>query len=95
MGPVGGTAGRLEPCTAHAHPFPMLALRQCGLGWLALSVAWPVYAADPAVWGEGMMVKVRPDDTTPGSSTEVRLTAARNEFVSFQVALHGGWGPRR
>ncbi|WP_233587261.1 glycoside hydrolase domain-containing protein [Corallococcus sp. CA049B] len=53
-------------------------------------MAWPVYAADPAVWGEGMMVKVRPDDTTPGSSTEVRLTAARNEFVSFQVALHGG-----
>ncbi|WP_375743810.1 DUF4091 domain-containing protein [Corallococcus interemptor] len=86
----GGTAGRLEPHTARAHSFPMLALRQCGLGWLALSVAWPVYAAEPVVWGEGMMVKVRPDDTAPGNSTEVRLTAARNEFVSFQVALHGG-----
>ncbi|MBN9687082.1 DUF4091 domain-containing protein [Corallococcus sp. NCSPR001] len=68
----------------------MLALRHCGLGWLALSAAWPVYAADPVVWGEGMMVKVRPDDTAPGSSTEVRFTAARNEFASFQVALHGG-----
>ncbi|RKH01229.1 DUF4091 domain-containing protein [Corallococcus carmarthensis] len=68
----------------------MPTIRQCGLGWLSLFMAWPVFAAGPAVWGEGMMVKVRPDDTTPGSATEVQLTAARNEFVSFQVALHGG-----
>ncbi|WP_244227294.1 DUF4091 domain-containing protein [Corallococcus aberystwythensis] len=68
----------------------MWTLQQCVLGWLSLSVAWPALAADPAVWGEGMMVKVLPDRTAPGSSTEVRLTAARNEFASFQVALHGG-----
>ncbi|RKH40363.1 DUF4091 domain-containing protein, partial [Corallococcus sicarius] len=68
----------------------MLAIRLFGLACLSLSVAWPVFAAGPSVWGEGMMVKVRPDATAPGSATEVRLTAARNEFVSFQVALHGG-----
>ncbi|RKH52601.1 DUF4091 domain-containing protein, partial [Corallococcus llansteffanensis] len=68
----------------------MLAIRLFGLAVLSLSMAWPVFAAGPAVWGEGLMVKVRPDDTAPGSVTEVRLTAARNEFVSFQVALHGG-----
>ncbi|WP_338264535.1 DUF4091 domain-containing protein [Corallococcus caeni] len=68
----------------------MLGIRQCGLGLLlSLSMALPVFAAGPAVWGEGAMVKVRPDDTVPGSNTEVRLTAARNEFASFQVALHG------
>ncbi|MBZ4375572.1 DUF4091 domain-containing protein [Corallococcus sp. AS-1-6] len=56
---------------------------------LSLTVALPVYAAGPTVWSEGMMVKVRPG-TAARSATEVRLTAARNEFVSFQVALHGG-----
>ncbi|NOK32472.1 DUF4091 domain-containing protein [Corallococcus exercitus] len=68
----------------------MVKIQQYGLALLSLSVAWPAFAAGPAVWGEGMMVKVRPDATVPGSSTEVRLTAARDEFASFQVALHGG-----
>lgn len=35
------------------------------------------------------MVKVRPE-TEPRSQHTVQLVAARNEFVSFQVALHGG-----
>ncbi|WP_239470678.1 glycoside hydrolase domain-containing protein [Archangium violaceum] len=35
------------------------------------------------------MEKVRPQ-TPPESNTGVRLVAARNEFVSFQVGLHGG-----
>jgi len=35
------------------------------------------------------MVKIRPQ-TAPGSLRELELVAARNEFVSFQVALHGG-----
>jgi uncharacterized protein (TIGR03382 family) len=35
------------------------------------------------------MVKVRPG-TQPGARKEVHLTAARNEFASFQVALRGG-----
>ncbi|RKH09540.1 DUF4091 domain-containing protein [Corallococcus sp. CA053C] len=69
----------------------MLAIRLFGLALLSLTTAWPVFAAGPAVWGEGMMVKVRPD-AAPGSATGVQLTAARNEFVSFQVALHGGDG---
>ncbi len=56
---------------------------------LSLTLALPAFAAGPAVWGEGMMVKVRPGSAAR-SATEVRLTAARNEFVSFQVALHGG-----
>ncbi|MCY1072874.1 DUF4091 domain-containing protein [Archangium lansingense] len=36
------------------------------------------------------MVKVRPDTAPRALSEEIHLTAARNEFVSFQVALHGG-----
>jgi hypothetical protein len=55
----------------------------------SLTLGLPVYAAAPAVWGEGMMVKVRPD-AAARSATEVRLAGARNEFVSFQVALQGG-----
>ncbi len=35
------------------------------------------------------MVKIRPD-TAPGSERELFLFAARNEFVSFQVAFQGG-----
>jgi hypothetical protein len=35
------------------------------------------------------MVKIRPQ-TAPGTVRELELFAARNEFVSFQVALHGG-----
>jgi hypothetical protein len=35
------------------------------------------------------MVKIRPR-TAPGALRELELFAARNEFVSFQVALHGG-----
>ncbi|WP_223644111.1 DUF4091 domain-containing protein [Corallococcus sp. EGB] len=68
----------------------MRSFRPYGYAWLSLLIAWPAMAAGPTAWGEGMMVKVRPDDTVPGSATEVRLTAARNEFVSFQVVLHGG-----
>jgi hypothetical protein len=59
------------------------------VGLLALLLALPGFAAGPTAWGEGAMVKVRPD-AAPRAQTEVRLTAARNEFVSFQVALHGG-----
>ncbi|MFB1480933.1 glycoside hydrolase domain-containing protein [Corallococcus sp. RDP092CA] len=68
----------------------MLAFRPWGFAWLSLSITSPVLAAEPTAWGEGMMVKVHPDGTSAGTTTEVRLTAARNEFVSFQVALHGG-----
>ncbi|MFL5349335.1 MAG: glycoside hydrolase domain-containing protein [Hyalangium sp.] len=35
------------------------------------------------------MVKIRPE-TAPGSERELFLFAGRNEFVSFQVAFHGG-----
>ncbi|WP_338269632.1 DUF4091 domain-containing protein [Corallococcus caeni] len=67
----------------------MPSIRPFRTALLSLTVALPVFAAGPAVWGEGMMVKVRPG-TAARSATEVRLTAARNEFVSFQVALQGG-----
>ncbi|RKH13383.1 DUF4091 domain-containing protein [Corallococcus sp. CA053C] len=67
----------------------MPSTRPLRLALLSLSVALPAFAAAPTVWGEGVMVKVRPE-TSARSATEVRLTAARNEFVSFQVALHGG-----
>ncbi|MFP2900190.1 glycoside hydrolase domain-containing protein [Corallococcus sp. 4LFB] len=67
----------------------MPSIRPFRAALLSLTVALPVFAAGPAVWGEGMMVKVRPG-TAARSATEVRLTAARNEFVSFQVALQGG-----
>jgi hypothetical protein len=43
----------------------------------------------PSVWGESAMTKMRPD-AQPGSQGELHLVAARNEFVSFQVGLHGG-----
>jgi hypothetical protein len=49
----------------------------------------PAAAAGPSVWGESPMVKVLPD-VAPRRQAKVHLTAARNEFVSFQVALHGG-----
>ncbi|RKG87611.1 DUF4091 domain-containing protein [Corallococcus sp. CA049B] len=67
----------------------MPSIRPFRAALLTLTVGLPVFAAGPAVWGEGMMVKVRPG-IAARSATEVRLTAARNEFVSFQVALHGG-----
>jgi Domain of unknown function (DUF4091) len=43
----------------------------------------------PPVWLESPMVKIRPQ-TTHGSQRQLTLFAARNEFVSFQVAFHGG-----
>lgn len=58
-------------------------------GLLALTLALPALAAQPAVWGESAMAKVRPQ-TQPGTRSALQLTAARNEFVSFQVGLHGG-----
>jgi hypothetical protein len=58
-------------------------------GLLALTLALPAVAAQPVVWGESAMAKVRPG-TPPGTRSSLHLTAARNEFVSFQVGLHGG-----
>jgi hypothetical protein len=43
----------------------------------------------PSVWGESAMTKIRPE-AQPGSRAALQLVAARNEFVSFQVGLHGG-----
>lgn len=58
-------------------------------GLLALTLALPAVAAQPAVWGDSAMAKVRPQ-TKPGTQSSLRLKAARNEFISFQVGLHGG-----
>src|SRR5437868_404334 len=59
------------------------------IGLLSLFLALPAVAASPSVWGESAMVKVRPDSAAR-SQPELHLTAARNEFVSFQVGLQGG-----
>jgi len=54
-----------------------------------LSVEAPPVWGGPPVWLESAMVKIRPQ-TQPGTLRELSLFAARNEFVSFQVAFHGG-----
>ena len=62
----------------------------CVLGVLTLWLGLPAGAqSDPSAWGESAMVKVRPQ-SPPGSASSVHLVAARNEFISFQVGLHGG-----
>ncbi|HEX5747163.1 MAG TPA: glycoside hydrolase domain-containing protein [Archangium sp.] len=63
------------------------------VGVLALVLGMPARAGSgPSAWGLGAMEKVRPQ-TPPGDGSRVQLFAARNEFVSFQVGLHGGdWG---
>ena len=50
----------------------------------------PAAAASSSVWSESAMVKVLPETAPRPHTEEVHLTAARNEFVSFQVAVHGG-----
>lgn len=72
----------------------VLVLPACGGADSSLPVAPSVSAfssnpSGPSVWGVDAMGKVRPQ-TAPGASASVRLFAARNEFVSFQVGLHGG-----
>ncbi|MFL5358791.1 glycoside hydrolase domain-containing protein [Archangium sp.] len=59
--------------------------------WVVLLFSSAVMAAQPrpSVWGESAMTKIRPD-AQPGSQAALQLVAARNEFVSFQVGLHGG-----
>jgi hypothetical protein len=61
-------------------------------GWLTLFGALllaPAAWAAPTVYGESAMVKVRPS-APPRAEAGVELVAARNEFVSFQVVVHGG-----
>lgn len=57
---------------------------------VSLFVAGTVSAA-PAVWTEGPLIKVAPS-APPQSSASARLTAARNEFESFQIAVRGDGG---
>lgn len=62
----------------------------CVLGVVASVFALSARAdGEPIAWGVDAMQKVRPQ-TAPGASQSVRLFAARNEFVSFQVGLYGG-----
>jgi len=64
------------------------AVRKCAVVavWLALLPA--AAFAGPRVFAESPMVKVRPTYAAHADSG-VRATAARNEFVSFQVVVHG------
>jgi hypothetical protein len=60
------------------------------IGVWVLVLGMPARAdSAPSAWGVGAMEKVRPQ-TEPGHGARVQLFAARNEFVSFQVGLHGG-----
>jgi hypothetical protein len=52
-----------------------------------LSLA-PLAASAADVWVAGATEKIRPD-AQPRASTEASLTAARNEFESFQVVVRG------
>ncbi|MEN9799411.1 MAG: hypothetical protein RL653_3107 [Pseudomonadota bacterium] len=54
---------------------------------LACLVGFSAHAA-PVVYGERASVKIRPGDRV-GEGMDVSLVAARNEFVSFQVVVHG------
>ncbi|OJH41313.1 DUF4091 domain-containing protein [Cystobacter ferrugineus] len=60
------------------------------LFWVVLLFSTAAVAQSrPSVWGEIATTKIRPD-AEPGPHAALRLVAARNEFVSFQVGLHGG-----
>lgn len=60
-----------------------------GLAALGVLLLAPCLAqAAPAVYAQSAMVKVRPE-APPQPGTPVALVAARNEFVSFQVVVHG------
>ncbi|QSQ27325.1 DUF4091 domain-containing protein [Pyxidicoccus parkwayensis] len=56
---------------------------------LALALTNMSALAGPSVYGESLMVKVRPD-TPPRPAEPVELLGARNEALSFQVVIHGG-----
>ncbi|MCY1014787.1 glycoside hydrolase domain-containing protein [Pyxidicoccus sp. MSG2] len=56
---------------------------------LGLTLAGLSALAGPQVYGESLMVKVRPD-AQPRAAAPVELLGARNEALSFQVVIHGG-----
>lgn len=64
-------------------------VRPCAWSLAACAfVLAPLSRAEPVVYGESAMVKVKPE--APARTGEpVQLIAARNEFVSFQVVIHG------
>ncbi len=63
-------------------------LRFVGLFFAVLDFA----AAQPLVWVTDSLAKVQPD-SSPGAATAIALTAARNEFESFQVHVRAGDKP--
>jgi len=67
--------------------------RKIGMGaaLLVLSVSASALAAPAHVGGTHGLVKLRPADTAP-SSTTIAISAAQNEFEPFQVVVDGGDG---
>lgn len=68
----------------------MMQLSRSGIAFTAVMLSFVgSAAAAPKVYVESAMVKVLPR-RAPKEGLTVNLIAARNEFVSFQVVVHGG-----
>jgi len=51
--------------------------------------------ADIQVWTENSLVKVKPEDLPRTGSSDVYISAAQNEFESFQIIIRGSGSPLR
>jgi hypothetical protein len=60
------------------------------LATLALALLFPA-AAPMTVWVTDPLTRVRPKDA-PGTATEAKIKAARNEYEAFQVVVRAGEG---
>src|SRR4051812_35300107 len=60
------------------------------LATLALALLFPA-AAPMTVWVIDPLTRVRPKDA-PGTATEAKIKAARNEYEAFQVVVRAGAG---
>ena len=58
----------------------------------AIPLARPSQGTLPTVWATDSLAKVQPN-AAPGSGQWLSLSAARNEFESFQVHVHAGSNP--
>jgi hypothetical protein len=64
-----------------------------GVGFVAMLLAGDARAQAPIVWISDGLVKIQPNNPTPGSQSSISISAARNEFESFQVHVLAGSAP--